>query len=164
MDARVNPAAKTKLARERAKERAEAGEEDLQARARPQTDLERKVAQLSNAKYLTSAMKAGLRGTVSTAWRGNSTKLPVTYPSPEDEWATNPELFAVYVELCARRVREESGRPPARSTLIESIRGYARYNTGWLDFKKAAQEEARVAPPPKERPLYWDPNKPSWMQ
>ncbi len=129
---------------------------------RPETDLQRKIAQLTHSKYLPASTKAALRNGVTAVWGKN--KRPVTYPSPEEEWAAYPDLFAEYVDLCARRIREESTRPPSRKALAESIRNYARYKTGWLDFKQAAQEERRINPPPDERPLYWDPAKPAWMQ
>jgi hypothetical protein len=141
--------------------------DEIRARDQPETALQTKIAQLTNSRYLSASIKARLRSTVSVAW-GDS-KLPVTRPSPEDEWAANPELFAEYVELCARRISEESGRPPSRDKLVQSVRNYARYNTGWLDFRKAAQEEKRQAqqrahPSAKQNQWYYDPSKPDWMQ
>lgn len=166
MDARVNPAAKTKTARERAASE-QGTENDPRTRERPETALQIKIAQLTHSKYLPISTKAKLRNGVTAAWGDN--KLPVTHPSPEDEWTAHPRLFAEYVELCARRIREESTRPPSRAALVESIRNYTRYNTGWLDFKRAAQEEKRQAekradPSAKHNQWYYDPNKPDWMQ
>lgn len=168
MDARVNPAAKTRVLRERADSGSYPDNpDDIRARDQPETALQTKIAQLTNSMYLSASIKARLRSTVSVAW-GDS-KLPVTRPSPEDEWATNPELFAEYVELCARRISEESGQPPSRDKLVQTIRRYERYNTGWLDFRKAAQEERRQAqqrahPSAKQNQWYYDPSKPDWMQ
>jgi len=168
MDARVNPAAKTRVLRERADSGTYPNNpDDIRARDQPETALQTKIAQLTNSRYLSASIKARLRSTVSVAW-GDS-KLPVTRPSPEDEWAAHPELFAEYVELCARRIREESGQPPSRDKLVQSVRNYARYNTGWLDFRKAAQEERRQAqqrahPSAKQNQWYYDPSKPDWMQ
>jgi hypothetical protein len=64
--------------------------------------------------------------------------------------------------LCARRIREESGRPPSRSVLIRTIRRYERHATGWLDFKAAQEAEGPAA----QRPHHWsvDPGTPLWMQ
>jgi len=140
---------------------------DAKERDRPETALQVVVAQLTNSKYLTPTMKGRLRDTVTAVWGDN--KRPVTHPSPEDQWVAHPDLFAEYVELCARRIREESGRSPSREALITSIRGYARYNTGWLDFKKAAQEEQKQAqqradPSAKQNQWYYDPTKPDWCQ
>lgn len=168
MDARQNPAAKTRVLRERADSGTYPDNpDDIRARDQPETALQTKIAQLTNSRYLSASIKARLRSTVSVAW-GDS-KLPVTRPSPEDEWAANPELFAEYVELCARRISEESGQPPSRDKLVQTIRRYERYNTGWLDFRKAAQEERRQAqqrahPSAKQNQWYYDPSKPDWMQ
>jgi hypothetical protein len=168
MDAQVNPAAKTRVLRERADSGTYPNNpDDTRARDQPETALQTKIAQLTNSRYLSASIKARLRSTVSVAW-GDS-KLPVTRPSPEDEWAAHPELFAEYVELCARRIREESGQPPSRDKLVQSVRNYARYNTGWLDFRKAAQEEKgqaqqRAHPSAKQNQWYYDPSKPDWMQ
>jgi hypothetical protein len=186
LDARVNSAAKTRVLRERAdfgtdpeeldaiRARGRAGfgtdpeeADDIRARDQPETALQTKIAQLTHSKYLSASQKSRLRNGVSVAW--GESKLPVTRPSPEDEWAANPELFAEYVELCARRIREESGQPPSRDKLVQSIRRYERYNTGWLDFRKAAQEERRQVqqrahPSAKQNQWYYDPSKPDWMQ
>jgi hypothetical protein len=168
LDARVNPAAKTRVLRERADSATYPDEVDeIRARDRPETALQTKIAQLTHSRYLSASQKSRLRGGVTAAW--GESKLPVTHPSPEDEWAAHPDLFAEYVELCARRIREESGRPPSRDKLVQSVRNYARYNTGWLDFRKAAQEERRQAqqrahPSAKQNQWYYDPSKPDWMQ
>ncbi|MEI2691551.1 MAG: hypothetical protein V9H69_18345 [Anaerolineae bacterium] len=85
---------------------------------------------------------------MTAAW-GDS-KLPVTRPSPEDEWAAHPELFAEYVELCARRIREESGRPPSRDKLVQSVRNYAQ-----IQHRLAGLQEGRAgreAASPTARP------------
>ena len=165
LDARVNPAAKTRVLRERADSGTD--RDEMCARDRPETALQTKIAQLTHSRYLSASIKARLRDGVTAAWGDN--KRPVTHPSPEDEWAAHPELFAEYVELCARRIREESGRPPSRDKLVQSVRNYPRYNTGWLDFRKAAQEEKRQAqqrahPSAKQNQWYYDPSKPDWMQ
>jgi hypothetical protein len=168
LDARVNPAAKTRVLRERADSGTDPDNpDDIRARDRPETALQTKIAQLTHSRYLSASQKSRLRGGVTAAW--GESKLPVTHPSPEDEWAAHPELFAEYVELCARRIREESGRPPSRDKLVQSVRNYARYTTGWLDFRKAAQEERRQAqqrahPSAKQNQWYYDPSKPDWMQ
>jgi len=168
LDARVNPAAKIRTLRERGDSGTGPDEVDeIRARDRPETALQTKIAQLTHSRYLSASQKSRLRDGVTAAW-GDS-KLPVTHPSPEDEWAAHPELFAEYVELCARRIREESSRPPSRDKLVQSVRNYARYNTGWLDFRKAAQEERRQAqqrahPSAKQNQWYYDPSKPDWMQ
>lgn len=168
MDARVNPAAKTRVLRERADSATYLDNpDDTRARDQPETALQTKIAQLTHSRYLSASIKARLRNGVTAAW--GKSKLPVTHPSPEDEWAAHPELFAEYVELCARRISEESGRPPSRDKLVQTIRRYERYNTGWLDFRKAAQEERRQAqqrahPSAKQNQWYYDPSKPDWMQ
>jgi hypothetical protein len=168
MDARQNPAAKTRVLRERAdSETYPDNPDENRARDQPETALQTKIAQLTHSRYLSASIKARLRNGVTAAW--GKSKLPVTHPSPEDEWAAHPELFAEYVELCARRISEESGRPPSRDKLVQTIRRYERYNTGWLDFRKAAQEERRQAqqrahPSAKQNQWYYDPSKPDWMQ
>lgn len=116
--------------------------DDAKARERPETDLQRKIAALCNARYLSAGMKAKLASTKTTS-HGN--QLPQEYPSPEDEWRAYPAWFNEYLELCAKRIREESGRPPGREMLIKFVRNYGRYGTGWLDFK---MRKRRIEPDP----------------
>ena len=116
------------------------------------------MTHLCNARYLSDEMRARLGNPVTAVWDG---KLPQTYPSPEDEWDSHPEWFVEYVDLCATRIREESGRPPSRSALIQAIRRYDRHKTGWLDFKAAKE---RAGPSPRDRPWYYRDDLPSWMQ
>ena len=131
---------------------------DDKARFRPDTDLQRKVAQLCQAGYLSLDMKSRLRNPVTAAW---GDKRPTTYPDPESEWVKHPDWFNEYVELCAKRIREESGRPPGRSALIQTIRRYDRHKTGWLDFKAAKERER---PAGRTAQWYTKPGVPSWMQ
>lgn len=129
-----------------------------EASHRPQTALQDRVTRLCNARYLTDSMLAKLQSPLTVVRNGGP---PQTYPSPEEEWQSNPGLFAEYVDLCARRIREESGRPPSRSDLIQTVRRYERRNTGWLDFKAS---QARASP---RAALPWyvtDPDTPSWMR
>lgn len=144
-------------------------EEELtsaKAKDLPETDLQRKVAELSNSKFLSLDMKGKLRSPV-TATIGKK-GLPTPHPSPEDEWRANPEWFAEYVDLCAARIREESLRPPSRVALINSIRTYGRPKTGWLAFKEAKQLAKRTQeaqrPPAKRRHFSSDPEAPAWRQ
>lgn len=142
-------------------------EEEYNAKRRnsPQTDLQQKVAVLCEAKYLSPEMKGKLRSTVTVTPRRG---LPVTHASPEEEWKAHPEWFAEYVEHCAKRIREESQRPPSRGVLISSIRAYGRPNTGWLAFKDAKQREQRTRearrPPAVRRHFSADPEAPAWRQ
>ena len=119
---------------------------DALAKQRPKTDLERQIIHFCYpAKSITDGQRMDLRQTVTTV-HGKS--RPVTYPSPEDEWKKNPDLFAEYVATCAAIAKENNhGRNPGRSTLINLIRRYGRPKTGWFDFRDF---ESKAAEPMKQ--------------
>lgn len=134
------------------------GDEDPKAMHRARTPLEQKLAQLTNSKYLTDAQRAKLSSPVMAS---QGKQLPQEYPSPEDEWRTNPKMFNDYVVLCSKLITNGSGRAPSRSALITTLRNYARHKSGWLDFRDF-KKEAEAPKKQVEKKYYYDPDVPSW--
>jgi hypothetical protein len=125
---------------------------------RKMSPLEQKIAQLTGSKSLTDAQRASLNSFVMQSY-GN--QLPQRYPSPEEEWRTNPKLFNDYVELCDQLIRGPSGRNPSRRILITTIRNYARPKSGWLFFKDF-KEKAAAPTKQVQKQYYHNPATPSW--
>lgn len=135
------------------------GDEDPKAMHRARTPLEQKLAQLTGSRYLTDAQRAKLSSPVMA---GQGKQLPQEYPSPEDEWRTNPKMFNDYVVLCSKLIINGSGRAPSRSALITTLRNYARHKSGWLDFRDF-KKEAEAPKKQVEKKYYYKESTPSWM-
>jgi hypothetical protein len=131
---------------------------DYNARFRRETDLQRKIAQVCGSNHLSLDMKGRLQRTLTLA-RGK--QLPLKYLSPEDEWRAHPRWFNEYVDLCAQRIREHTGRRPGRDMLINWILQYNLPKYGWLDFKE--RKEIGDAPIRQTQNRHYSkPGTPAW--
>lgn len=111
----------------------------------PQTDLEKLLISLcgrdGNAKYLGPTAKKASQVRESLNLKNAVTpkgQFTVLHPSCEDEWKREPEKFAAYVRVCASLIGTKTGSNGIKlATLISTVRGYGRYNNGWIAYQKA---------------------------